>query len=315
MPNIKPKRLKRGDVIGVIAPASPVSSEEKVTQAVKFLERLGFSVKFGANTLKTYGYLAGTDEERADDINSMFADKDVKAIFCLRGGYGTPRLLQLVNYRVIAKNPKILAGFSDITALSLAIYTKTGLITFSAPMIASDMAHPDDYTQENFWSMLTEKVAARCLRNFDAHVPQAVIAGESTGKLIGGNFSLVSSLIGTPFLPQLNNAILLLEDIGEEPYRIDRMFSHLYNGGIFKKLNGLALGQFSDSEPDDDGPTLSMDEVISHYAKMLRKGKPAIQNLSYGHIRQKLTLPIGAKVLIKAYRGKINFELKESVIQ
>ncbi|MBC8042362.1 MAG: LD-carboxypeptidase [Rhizobacter sp.] len=310
---IKPKRLRQGDVIGVVTPASPVQSEDQLEKAAKYLEGLGYRVKFGEHVYKSWGYLAGSDDERAGDLNKMFADKHVQAVFCIRGGYGTPRLLRLVDYKQIARHPKIFVGFSDITALSCAIFAKTGLMTFSGPMLAYDMSQPDDYSQENLWRMLTSRTKPGDLRNHASHPPKVIQAGERTGRLIGGNLSLMTSLIGTAFLPVMKRAIFFTEEVSEEPYRIDRMLSQVENAGILQSLAGFVSGQFADCDADDDRPTLSLENILSDYASVLPKGAPAFSNLTYGHVKHKLTLPLGARARLVAGR-KCKLEVLETVV-
>jgi muramoyltetrapeptide carboxypeptidase len=311
---IKPPKLKRGDLIGIVAPASPVFPEDKLEQAAHFLEHIGYRVTFGKYVRHHYGYLAGDDVQRASDINSMFANKKVNAIFCLRGGYGTPRILNRIDYKLIQKNPKILVGFSDITALSCAITAMTGLITFSGPMLVSDMIHPSPFAQENLWRMLTSRYVFGEFYNHSDHYRIALKNGIAQGKLVGGNLSLLTALIGTPFLPDLKKSILFMEDIGEEPYRVDRMLSHFENAYHLQTIAGLAVAQFTDCEDEGDKPSLSIEEVITDYVTTLPKSAPVLANLSYGHIKHKLTLPIGAKAKLSVIKKQAKFELIETVV-
>ncbi|MCS7014293.1 MAG: LD-carboxypeptidase [Chloroherpetonaceae bacterium] len=311
---LKPKRLRQGDVIGIVAPASPVYPEDKLERAATYIESLGYRVKFGKAVRKVYGYLAGTDQERARDLNEMFADKQVSAIFCLRGGYGSPRLLSLLDYYTIARNPKIFVGFSDITALSCALFAKCGLISFSGPMLASDMTHPDDFAQEHLWRMLTSASVYGALPNHSSHCRVALKAGEHRGRLISANLSLFTTLIGTPYLPKMQRRILVIEDVGEEPYRIDRMLSQVEHSQILSRLGGLVIGQITDFEPEDDKPTLSMEEVIAGYVKKLPRQAPAFANLSFGHIKHKLTLPFGAKAMLHVSKKSCSLEIVEKVV-
>src|SRR5687768_8323453 len=208
MTAIKPPRLRKGDVIGLVSPASTPIPEEKIQGSVRYLEALGYKVKVGSHVSKVFGYLAGTDEERATDLNAMIRDRDVKAIFALRGGYGTPRILPAIDYRALRKQPKIISGFSDITALQLAIYRKCRLVTFSGPMPAVEFwKDPDPYTEENFWRLLTSKAAVGKIEN---PAEQQIIVqreGKASGVLLGGNLALVLSTLGTPFMPSLRDAV------------------------------------------------------------------------------------------------------------
>jgi muramoyltetrapeptide carboxypeptidase len=310
---LKPERLKTGDVIGVVAPASPVEKEDKIERATRYLERLGFRVTFGKHVHNVHGYLAGTDKERAEDINRMFRDPQVKALFALRGGYGSPRILRLIDYKQIARHPKIFVGYSDITALSSAIFAKTGLITFSGPMVASDMSKPDKYSQDIFWRMLTEKGVFGAIENHEDYARKPLRNGSAIGRLIGGNLSLLTVLIGTEFLPSMKNALFFTEDVGEEPYRVDRMLSQLHNARLLESLSGIVFGQFTNASPEDK-PSLTMDEVFAHYILALRKGRPVMQGLSYGHVRHKHIIPFGAKARLTVQDDKCALELLETVI-
>ncbi|PIO49034.1 MAG: LD-carboxypeptidase [[Chlorobium] sp. 445] len=311
---LKPRRLRKGDVIGIVAPASPVFPEDKLERAAEYIESLGYRIKFGKAVRKVYGYLAGTDKERAQDLNEMFADRYVSAIFCLRGGYGSPRILPLLDYAMIARNPKIFVGFSDITALCSALFAKCKLITFLGPMLVSDMTQPDDFAQEHFWQMITSASVVGELPNHASHHATALQVGEKTGRLSAANLSLLTTLIGTPYLPSLKKSILVIEDIGEEPYRVDRMLSQVANSGVMQALHGFVVGQFTDSEPEDDKPSLSMKQVIADYVKKLPKLVPAFANFSFGHIKSKLTLPFGARAKLSVTRRHCKLEITERVV-
>ncbi len=242
---------------------------------------------------KSYGYLAASDRTRADDINTLFADKNVQAIFCTRGGYGSPRILPLLDYNLIRKNPKIFVGYSDITALHLAFLKKCRMITFAGPMLAVEMqSKMDTYTEEHFWNVLT-----RPSENFSIQSPREnpmshLVKGAVEGILLGGNLSMLISLFGTQFLPRFDDAILFIEDVGEKVYRIDRMFAQLKNAGVFEKVNGMLLGNFSEITKDD--PSYELDEVVHQYFSSMNI--PVITNFPFGHSIPKATLPIGARV-------------------
>ncbi|ACF12950.1 Muramoyltetrapeptide carboxypeptidase [Chloroherpeton thalassium ATCC 35110] len=310
---LKPKRLAPGDVIGLVAPASPIENVEKIEQAAHYLESQGYWVKYGAHIRKAYGYLAGTDEERAEDLNRMFADPDVTAIFCLRGGYGSPRILKLLDYDLIARNPKILAGYSDITALSLAIFAKTGLITFSAPMLTTDFANTDVYAFEAFWKMITIPDVFGHIENHPLHERKPLKEGIAIGRLFGGNLSLCSVLVGTEFMPKLDDAIFFAEDIGEEPYRVDRLLSQLENANILAHLSGLIFGQFTNAIPKHE-LSLTMEDVFARYVAPLKENASAMSGLSYGHVKHKHVLPVGAKAKLGVAAAGCELEILESVV-
>ena len=309
---IKPPRLHTGNIIGLVAPASTPSTEEYIEKGAAYLEQLGYRVKFGKHIRNTHGYLAGTDEERAEDFNTMVYDKDVKAIFAIRGGYGTPRILPMIDYRSLKQHPKIIVGYSDITALQLAIFRKIGLVTLSGPMTGVEMwKGMDPYTEENFWRLLTSTKKIGSLKN-PAKEPWKILRhGKAHGRLLGGNFSLLACLIGTPFLPELRKSILVLEDVEEAPHRIDRMLSQLLHAGVLQRLAGLVFGNFTDCNPGNPKePHLTIDQVLEEYSAKVNC--PVITNFQYGHIQRKLTIPIGLRITLDTHRNR--FALMESAV-
>jgi muramoyltetrapeptide carboxypeptidase len=308
---LKPPALKKGDVIGIVSPASSPDDFTRIEQGVKYLESLGYRVKLGKHIFKRYGYLSSTDDERADDLNEMLADEKVKAIICVRGGYGTPRLLDKVDYNLIKKKPKIFVGYSDITALQLAIFKKTGLVTFSGPMLAVDIySNFDSFAEDFFWRILTSREKKIEIKNPNGVELNTLKSGKATGTLLGGNLSLIASIMGTKYQPSFNGSVLVIEDIGEEPYRIDRYLSQLKNSGVLYKINACILGQFTDCAPKEPEKSLTLEQIFNDYLGNLKI--PVISNLSYGHIPQKLTLPLGARVRVDAKRQKIT--IIESVL-
>lgn len=304
---LKPPRLQRGDLIGLASPASPVADATRIEKSVRYLESLGYRVLVGRNVGKTHGYLAGTDEERAADLQQMFADPDVKAIVCIRGGYGTPRLLSLLNYRLIARTPKIFVGFSDVTALQLALWKTCRLITFHGPMAGVEMADAmDPFTEEMFWRCVTsDKKLGELSLPERPHVLSRLRATAS-GRLVGGNLSLVSALLGTRYQPDFTRTLVFLEEIAEEPYRIDRMLTHLRNASVFAKASGIVFGEFTDCVPSDrTKPSFTVEEVLQDAARMF--AKPVLARVPFGHVPTKLTLPIGLRARIDARRASMAF--------
>jgi muramoyltetrapeptide carboxypeptidase len=303
---IKPKRLRPGDVIGLVAPASRPSQDEKVEKGVQNLERLGYRVNVGRHVYDLHGYLAGRDEDRAADFNEMIRNKDIKAIFTIRGGYGTPRLLQMIDFRSLAQNPKIIVGYSDITALQLALFRKIGLVTFSGPMIGVEMWNDiDPFTEESFWRQVTESKKVGTLDNFDGEPAGILRPGKARGRLLGGNLSLAVSLMGTPFMPATRGSLLVLEDVDEEPHRIDRMLAQMLNGRVLRGLAGLVFGKFTECLPgDEDEPCLTLEQVQSDYVQKIKC--PVISNFQYGHIPKKNTIPFGLQAALDTKRGTID---------
>ncbi|WP_076789636.1 LD-carboxypeptidase [Chlorobium sp. KB01] len=293
MKNLIPKALCKGETIGLISPSSHCAYPVKIGQAISYLETNGYRVKLSSHLNRIDTDPAVADREKLHDIHEMFSDPDVRAIFCLRGGAGSARLLNQLDYTLIAANPKILAGYSDITALSLALYAKTGLVSFSGPMAATELYAPTPYTEEHFWGMLTSPSYAHSITNHSAHPISAIKKGSAEGQLIGGNLSVLSAMIGTPFLPLFNDTLLFLEDINEPAYRIDRMLSHLSNAGLLARCCALLFGQFS-SEPLEPGEAERVKNIFDYYST-LNPDATALSGLSYGHIRDLMTIPIGAR--------------------
>ncbi|HKS36894.1 MAG TPA: LD-carboxypeptidase [Verrucomicrobiae bacterium] len=302
---LKPPRLRRGDVIGLIAPASAPSDSRKVELAVRYLEKLGYRVQVGEHVGARHGYFAGNDEQRIADLNAMLNDAKVKAIFAVRGGYGTPRLLPFVDYSAVRRQPKIIVGYSDLTALQLALFRKTGLITFSGPMAAVELwRNPDSYTEEHFWRMLTSPRKVGALPNPPGHPIVLRQPGRAEGRLLGGNLSLLVANLGTPFSPDYRGALLVLEDVGEQFHRLDRMFTQLRNAGVLAQISGLLLGHFTDCAPNKPkDPHLSLKQIFGEVLSWLEV--PAVERFQYGHIPRKLTIPFGVCVRLDADRGKV----------
>ncbi len=304
---IRPPKLNKGDLIGILTPASPVADAARIEKGVRYLESLGYRTKLGQNVGKVNGYLAGTDEERATDLHAMFSDKRVKAIICVRGGYGTPRLLSLLNYKLIARNPKIFVGYSDITALQLVFWKKCRLMTFHGPMAGVEMANQiDPFTEEMFWQCVTSTKKLGRLSLPEEPKVETLHTGKASGRLLGGNLSLIVSLLGTQYQPGFTDSILFIEEIEEEPYRVDRMMTQLYNSNVFSKSNGMLLGQFTDCNPKDPTkPSLITEEVLQDSAAKF--AKPTLANLPFGHISKKMTLPAGLRVKMDATTKSIDF--------
>ena len=296
---IKPSRLKPGDTLGLIAPGSYIS-EDELKDSIENLEKLGYKVLYNDRILSKTGYLAGTDESRAEELNSMFADKKVNGIICARGGYGCSRILPLLDYELIKNNPKILIGYSDITALLNAIYSETGLVTFHGPVGISSF---NDFSVTYFNEVLVhpEKdlvlISAKGEDEKDNNGIKTIVSGKAVGELVGGNLSVLNSLIGTKYDFNGEGKIIFLEEIGEEPYRIDRMLTQLIQSGKFEKAAGIAMGVFKDCEPKEKDPSsstsFSLLEVL--FDRLSSFNIPVIYGLSFGHIKNKFTLPVGIK--------------------
>jgi muramoyltetrapeptide carboxypeptidase len=309
---LKPPRLRQGDIIGVIAPASPMKPE-LLEAGVRYLEGLGYRIKLGRYVFEKHGYLAGTDTQRARDLNGMFRDRRIKAIICARGGYGTPRLLRHVDYDAIRRHPKIFVGYSDLTALQLAIFRHTGLITFSGPMVAAEMGRGiDPFTEENLWRVLSDP------RPFGELVPphgenyQPIRRGRSSGRLLGGCLSLLAPIAGSRHMPRMTGSILFVEDIGEVVYKWDRYFVQLRELGIFEKINGFLLGQTTDCMPAEGDASLTMNDLMRDFIQPLRI--PALANLDYGHGRVKHTIPVGVRAELEVTPRSTRVTIVEAAV-
>ncbi len=310
MNSLKPKKLRAGQLIGLIAPAGPVLPPERISRAVIYLEKQGYRVILGRHVEAQHGFLAGEDDVRLTDLNGMLRNPEVRMIMALRGGYGCIRLLNGIDYASVRRDPKIIVGFSDVTALQLALYHKTRLVTFAGPMAAVEFSNPPDpLTEEHFWKAVT---TARPLGGIPSsgtflHQPQT----EVEGLLLGGNLATITSLVGTPFLPKFKDSILLLEEVDERPYRIDRMLSQLRLAKVHRGLRGLILGQFTNCENlDPTRPSATCAEVLESFATMI--SVPTLNGILHGHVARKVTLPLGVRARFKQRGSKL--EILESAL-
>ncbi len=310
---ILPPKLHPGDLIAIIAPASTPATQERVDGGVAYLEKRGYRVVVGKHVTDVHGYLAGTDEARLEDLNGFIRDPKVRGIFAVRGGYGTPRILDGVDYGALKRDPKVLVGYSDLTALQLAIFARTTMVTFSGPMTGVEMwKEIDPFTESQFWGMVEGKTEHIVLRNPTGHPARILRPGSAEGTLIGGNLSLLISLIGTQYLPALHGTVLAIEDVDEAPHRVDRMLAQLKNAGALGDAAALLYGQFTDCVPSDASkPFLSVDQVLEEYAA--ETSGPVVKELLFGHIPQKFTLPLGVRVRVDGAKGEV--EVLEKVVR
>ena len=299
---IKPGRLKAGDTVAFISPGSFLD-DAGLQKAVQNVEGLGCKVQLAKNIREQRGFLAGTDQQRLDDLHQAFSDKQVDAVWCVRGGYGCSRLLPGIDYHLIKKNPKILIGYSDVTALVNAIYQRTGLVTFHGPVAASDFT---DFTKKQLNAVLMDG-----RDNYTIQLPEVVVdlveplifnPKKIKGVLAGGNLSLLAAMAGTPYSVDFNNKIAFIEDIGEKPYRIDRMLTQLRQACNLEKACGIALGDFSGCDSIEPN-SLTLKETLTDRLDM---GKiPVGYRFPFGHTADHCTLPIGTKVELDVEKMKI----------
>ena len=303
-PLIKPARLRPGATIGLLAPGG-FAKDESIDRAVAKIEDLGFRVKLGANLRAVYGNYAGTVQQRLDDLHAMFADPGVDAIWCIRGGSGCISLLARLDYALIRRHPNILIGYSDITALHLALLRKVGLVTFHGPVA---MAGPSDYATTHLMNVLCDpqpnyliaqapENAERALQETHYAV-RTVHGGSATGRLIGGNLSMVAALAGTPYAADFKDAIVYLEEVNEAPYRIDRWMTQLDLASPFAQSAAMMFGICDNCGPGEEESSLSLDETLDIHLAPLRV--PAVSGYSFGHIRHQFTIPVGIRAKLDA---------------
>lgn len=305
---LKAKVLQKGATIGLITPASAVVDEASISRSREVLEQLGFHVKEGQYIRERYGNLAGTDEQRLEDLHRMFSDSSVQGILCIRGGSGASRLLDRIDYDLIRTHPKVLLGYSDITALIMALYTKTGLVTFHGPVGTSSWSN---YVAQTFTDILLENKKATYKNPEDKgdHIIQykdritTLHPGVAEGTLLGGNLTLISGLCGSAYLPDFSNSILFLEEINESPEKVDRMFCQLKNAGIFSKISGFVFGKCTDCSPSNGYGSLNLDQILNDYIRPL--GIPAYSGAVIGHINDQFLLPVGVQARVNAAEGTL----------
>lgn len=308
LPLLKPPRLKAGDTIGLVNPSHAIYEREPYEIAHDTLSAMGFKVVEGAHLRDRRGHLAGSDAGRAADINGFFADPGVHGILALTGGSGGNRILPLLDYGLMRGNPKFLGGFSDITALINAVQARTGLVTFHAPVGVSTW---NAFSLRHFRgvAMDGEAMTLRNPRELDGlpapaeYRTRTITPGVARGPLLGGNLAVLSAMAGSDYLPSFDGAILFLEEINEYIYRVDRMLSTLKLAGVFDRLAGVAIGQFTKCTPGEGFGTLTLDEVFDDWFVPLKV--PVYRGAMIGHIRQKFTVPIGVPAEIDASAGTL----------
>ncbi|MBZ2177666.1 MAG: LD-carboxypeptidase [Acidobacteriota bacterium] len=310
-PLIKPKRLQPGMTIGLVTPSTYVSDPDELRTAVRTIEHFGCKVKMGQFVKRKLGYLGGTIEERAADVNAMFADPGVDAVFAIRGGYGSAQILPALNYDLIAKHPKIFIGYSDITAMHLAIHQKTGLVTFHGPVPLSAFT---EYTQKHYRKALFESGPLGALTNpaeanplRPNHTLRTVVGGRASGPLTGGCLTLLATTMGTPYEVDTRGRIFFIEDVGEEPYAMDRMLTQMRLAGKLEQAAGIVFGECSRCTPKDYKPgfdnNLSLGEVVDEILGKLKI--PVLAGLTIGHTADQLTLPMGVAATLDADAGTL----------
>ena len=311
-----PVALNPGDTVALVSPSSAVDDSLDLQLAREVLEALGFRVKTGAHYGDRRGHLAGADAARADDINAAFADPETRAVVCVRGGSGGARLLPLLDYNVIAANPKALLGYSDVTALHCAISARTGLVTFHGPNGSGSW---NRFNADQFRRLFFDRELMD-YRNIDDAGDELVqrrnrtvtiTGGKVRGQLVGGNLTVLTALAGSPYMPDFSGRILFLEDVSEAPYRVDRMFSTLKLMGALDRIAGFIFGECTNCDPGRGHGSLTLEQILDDHIRPL--GIPAYRGAMIGHIRQQFIVPVGGMAEMDADAG--TFRLVEPVFQ
>jgi len=306
---LKGKGLRKGDTIGIVAPANFIALD-KVHAGCKQLEELGFNVKLGKSCFSTWFNFAGEDDLRANDINDMFADKKIDALLCARGGYGCIRILDKINFDIIKNNPKLFIGYSDITSLHVAINELAGLATIHGPMLTTSIADNfDNTTKHSFVNIITGKTKG--LSNLHGEKIKILRYGETTGQIIGGSLSLVVASLGTKYEINTTQRLFFLEDINEYTYKIDKMFNQLKLAGKFNDCNGVILGDFKNCNKEKSEDFSLLDVFKNIFTNF---EKPVIYNFKSGHCHPMISIPFGIKCELKALEEKTSVKLLEKAV-
>jgi len=308
----KPAPLTRKSRVGIVMPASAPSDSSAITDGLKTLRERGLQIADPIPEYSPHGYLGGTDKERASALNDFLTRTDVTALLAVRGGYGVMRLLDTIDYRAARAHSKLLVGYSDVTALQFALYTHAGWTSVQGPMVAVEWRSMDPVSEAQFWELCEGSI----LSSFDrpgSEGMQPVRTGTAEGVLLGGNLAAIVRLIGTPYLPALDDTLLFLEDIGEEPYRIDALLAQLRLAGVLDKLNGVVLGAFTDCEPDSQKRSFSTREVLHEYFS--NAPYPVSEGLVFGHIPFKVSMPFGVRARLTVDESGANLAMLESVVR
>jgi muramoyltetrapeptide carboxypeptidase len=286
-----PPPLSAGARVALVAPAGPLRDEQELQAAITHARSLGWEPLPAPHALSRHGYLAGTDEQRAHDFNAALRDDRVDGIWCLRGGYGAMRILSALDYDALRRNPRPLLGYSDITALHCAVNVRCAVVSYHAPTARGALT---DFSRDSLVRAVVEQVDP-CGR---AVLARVLRGGRATGPLVGGNLALLAALSGTPYAPDYDGAILVLEDVGETTYRIDRMLQQLRLAGALDRVAGIAFGQFTEGPDAIDSPTCPLDEVLREAADAA--GVPAMAGIPLGHVGDQWTIPLGARAELDA---------------
>jgi muramoyltetrapeptide carboxypeptidase len=307
---IKPQRLRFGDAVGIVAPASPPEEPGEVDSFADALRKLGFEPKLAPHVRQRLGFLAGDDQARAADLMTMFADQAVKGMICLRGGYGSARLERMLDYHFIKRHAKVFVGFSDITSSHCAFLTHARMVSFHGPTLNTSITseRPSRFTLESLRKAVMEPAAPRGI--CDEKTRQSVVIlkrGLATGPLIGGNLSVLAATMGTPCQPRFKDAIFFFEDVDEKPYRFDNWLTQLLNAGLLQQVAGVAVGNNKNCTDPDAAKSKEYHQTVADVLKdrLLPLGVPVVAGLPFGHVRQNATLPVGLQVTLDGVNGDL----------
>ena len=299
------KKINNKSTVGLIAPAW-IPNKDRLEKGIQYLTDHGFHIKLGKYVNNRHGYFAGTDQQRLDDLHLMYNDPEIEAIFCARGGWGGLRLLDKIDYKLIRNNPKPLIGYSDITSIQLAIWSKCQIPSLSGPLVAVEMGNDlSPFTEKHLWEQLHNN-NPKYTFNFSNTSTKFITQGNATGILIGGCLSLISSLFGTPYCPNYEHAILFIEDIAEKSYKIDRYLAHLRQCGVFNKISGLIIGNFIDCNDDNNNHSFTTEDIFHDYFS--DADFPVISDFPYGHSGIMMSMPVGVRAIIDSEKKEIYFD-------
>lgn len=321
-PLLKARHLVKGDTVGIVAPASRLENETEIEYTFEWLKKIGLKYKLGKHLFDSYSDFAGNDENRIADFNAMWADPEVKAVMPMRGGNGAARLLNGIDYDLIAKNPKIIVGYSDITSFLLAIHQRTGLVTFHGPMMGGFFE--GSYTYHNYLKavmsnkplgLVTDKEEKEVWKPEGPPTRHIIARGKARGRLTGGCMTLIRQLMGTPYEIETDGKILFLEDLAAEPHEIDRMLYQLHLAGKLENAAGIIIGECTNCSPGGSGRNsfplnFSLDRILEQRLSGL--GIPVVYGLRFGHSKEKFTIPLGVMASLEASDNAVRFKIEES---
>lgn len=308
---MKIQPLSESTVFGIAAPGSAPLDQSSISDGVNYLKSLGFQIH-PQLSYTPEGYLSGTDEQRIEEFNNLLWNNSIDVVLCVRGGYGSLRILDKIDYAALVESPKVIIGYSDITAIQLAVLAKTGLPSISGPMIAVEWSDLERRDESSVWELLRGE-APDPLLGPNGEPLSSMKEGTAIGPLIGGNLSVLCKLVGTPYFPDLSGAILFLEEVSELPYQVDGLLAQLRLAGVLEQIAGLIFGEFTPPETIPDRPSLTYEQVLESYAQHI--DGPVASNLKYGHTKSKIAMPVGVNAMLTVYGSDAILTILEPVVE